>query len=94
MRAHCRAALTMSPHRPHRPEPRPHPSHKARTPADPRHQARPHRGGSAADDRTVAGLGAWVEGAEADGEFRCGSLKTEMNLQNCPYLVCQQRNKI
>jgi hypothetical protein len=66
MRDHCRATLTMSARRPHRPKPRPHPGPKACTPADLRHPARPHRGGSVADDRTVAGLGAGVQGREAD----------------------------
>ena len=34
MRDHCRAALTMSLRRPHRPEAHPHPGLHARTPVD------------------------------------------------------------
>ena len=65
MRDHCRAALTMSLHRPHRPEANPHPS-PTPAPRQTRAPARPDRGGSAADEWTVAGVGVGVQGYGAD----------------------------
>ena len=64
MRDHCRAALTMSLHRPHRPEADPHPGRHARTPVD----LRPRRARTGAEaQRTTGRLRAWVSGCRGMG---------------------------
>ena len=51
MRDHCRAALTMSLHRPHRPEAHLHPGTHARTPVD----LRPRRARTGAEAQRTTG---------------------------------------
>jgi hypothetical protein len=68
MRDHCPAALTMSLHRPHRPEAHLHPGPQARTPVD----LRPRRARTGAEAQRTTGRlrargGGGVQEKGADG---------------------------
>lgn len=70
MRDHCRAALTMSLHRPHRPEANRHPGIHARTPVE-TCQRRARTG--AAAQRTTGRLRAWGLGCRDLGPKGMGA---------------------